>query len=69
MRVEGLGVSGFKAEGSVRMGGGAGAALGDQDLENHLTWTMWLSQLFFRKVDIRLAGRGNSNSHGARPAY
>ena len=23
----------------------------------------------FRKVDIRLPGKGNSNSHGARPVY
>ena len=23
----------------------------------------------FRKVDIRLPGKGNSNSHGARPVH
>jgi len=27
------------------------------------------SYQFTREVDIRLPGKGNSNSHGARPVY
>ena len=26
-------------------------------------------EAWLRKVDIRLPGKGNSNSHGARPVY
>jgi len=29
----------------------------------------WYLRLDLRKVDIRLSGKGNSNSHGARPVH
>jgi len=32
-------------------------------------WTLEVDLTVTRKVEIRLPGKGNSNSHGARPVY
>ena len=43
----------------------------DSLLDDHtaLAQTQQVRDLYARKVDIRLPGKGNSNSRGARPVY
>ena len=47
---------------------GSGTPLGEVDLK--MKWGSILRRIeLFRKVDVRLPGKENSNSRGARPVY